>query len=166
MELEVQQPSQTQSDKVYKNINDHHSLPLSMSFIPSLLELAKQTWTKPSSIPQLSRKVENYYKTLRDSTTFLFKHPPPNSLIVDATQNRAHNRSSTTPNNKEGRKVDIVGRRVYTFASFNLRAANYIAAMGVYHCYLWNKVLPSLQSATGEYKTCGLAFHQKAMALA
>ena len=159
MELDVQQPSQSQSDKVYEDINTQQCLPFSMSFIPFLLELAKQIWTKPSSIPQMSCKVENFYRTHGDATAFLFKHPPPNSLIVDATQTRVRNRSSTTPSNKEGRKLDIAGCRGYSLASFNLWAANYIATMGPYHRYLWNKVLPSLQSASGEYKTRGLAFH-------
>ena len=142
-----------------------NNLPLSMSFNPSLLELAKQTWMKPFSIPQMSHKVENFYRTHRDATAFLFKHLQPNSLIVDATQTRTCNRSSTTPNNKESRKLDIAGHRAYSLASFNLCTANYIAAMGAYHRYLWNKAPQSLQSASGEYKTQGLAFHQEAMAL-
>ena len=150
MELDVQQPSQVQSDKVFEDTNEQQTLPLSMSFILSLLELTKQTWTIPSSIQQMSCKVENLYKTHGDNTTFLFKHPPPNSLIVDVTQNRARNHSSTTPNNKEDRKLDIVGCRIYSLAS-TLCAANYIAAMGAYHRYLWNKALPSLQSAAGPW---------------
>ena len=93
-------------------------------------------------------------------------HPPPNSVIVDATQNHSRNRSSATPNNKEGRKLDIIGRRVCSLTSFNLRASNYLAAMGAYHRFLWNKALPSLQSASGEYKPRGLNFHQEATALA
>ena len=166
MELDVQQPSQVQSDKVFEHINDQQTLPLSMSFIPSLLELTKQTWVKPSSVPQISCKVENLYKTHGDNTAFLFKHPPPNSLIVDAIPNRARNRSSTTPNNKEGKKLDIVGHRIYSLASFILRTANYTAAMGAYHHYLWNKAFPSLQSATGKCKCHGLTYHQEAMGLA
>ena len=56
--------------------------------------------------------------------------------------------------------------RVYSLTFFTLRAANYLAAMGAYHRFLWNKALPSLQSAAGVYKARGLAFHQEAIALA
>ena len=38
--------------------------------------------------------------------------------------------------------------------------------MEAYHCYLWNKALPSLHSASGKYKSRGLAFHHEGMALA
>ena len=71
---------------------------------------------------------------------------------------------NSTPNNKEGRKLDIVGHIIYSLASFTLRAANYLATMGAYHHYLWNKALPSLKSASGEYKPCNLAY-KEAMAL-
>ena len=47
-----------------------------------------------------------------------------------------------------------------------LKRSRHLAAMGAYHRYLWNKVLPSLQSSSGEYKAHGLAFHQEATALA
>ena len=38
--------------------------------------------------------------------------------------------------------------------------------MGAYHQYLWNKALPTLQSATDEYKACSLIFPQEPMVLA
>ena len=91
---------------------------LCMGFIPSLLKLIKQSWDKTTSVPQISRRVENLYKTHGDNTAFLSKHLPPNSVIVNATQNRAKNWSNTTPNNKKGRKPNIIGRWVYSLASF------------------------------------------------
>ena len=96
---------------------------------------------------------------------FFYKHPSPNSLIVDAIQSRLCSCSSMTPSNKDGRKLDVAAHRVYSLTSFNLRTANYIAAMGAYHRRLWSQALPSLQSAS-YYKTRGLAYHQEAMALA
>ena len=136
-----------------------------IGFIPSLLKLIKQSWAKPSSVPQISRRVENLYKTHGDNTAFLSRYPPPNSVIVDATQNRAKNQSNTTPNNKEGRKLNIIGHRVYSLGSFILCTANYLATMGAYISFLWNRALPSLQLAQGEYNSRCLTFHQEAMAV-
>ena len=158
----LNKPAQAQTDKVYEDINNQQSLPPSMTFISSLLDLTKETWSTASSIPQILCKVENFYRTHGNDTKFLYKHSPPTSLIVDATQSRTRSCLSTPPPQK-GRKLNVAACWVYSLAPFNLCAANYIAAMGAYHCHLWSKALPSLQSASDEYKMRGLEFHQEAI---
>ncbi|KAJ7320355.1 hypothetical protein JRQ81_019866, partial [Phrynocephalus forsythii] len=61
----------------------------------------KSAWTKLSSTLLMARHIDNMYCTHGDDTNFLAKHPLPNSLIVDATQNRAKSGSNTVPSNKE-----------------------------------------------------------------
>ena len=116
MDLDVQQ----QSDKVYKDINEDQTPPLRMGFIPSLLKLIKQSWAIPSSVQQISRRVKILYKTHSGNTVFLSKHPPPNSVIVDAIQNRAKNQSNATPNNKEGKKLNIIDCWVYSLSVLHI----------------------------------------------
>ena len=146
MDLDIQQPTQSKSDKVCENINEIKHPPLHMQLIPSLLKLTKQSWTKPSSILQMSQRVKNLYKTHGTNTNFLSKYPLPNSVIVDVAQTHSRNHLNVTLNNKEGRKLDIIGHRVYSLASFTLRAANYLAAMGAYYRFLWNKGLGEIQT--------------------
>ncbi|KAJ7329889.1 hypothetical protein JRQ81_016063 [Phrynocephalus forsythii] len=93
---------------------------------------AKEAWTKPSSNPLIPRRIDNFYKTHGEGTDFLMKHPLPNSVIVDANQNRGRSHSNTTLSNKEARKLDLVGRRHYSMASFSLRALSYLCAMEAY----------------------------------
>ena len=87
MDLGVQQPTHFGSDKVYDDIDEDQTPPLQMGFILWLLKLIKQSWSKLSSVPQISQRIKNLYKTHGTDTEFLSKHPPPNSMIVDAMQN-------------------------------------------------------------------------------
>ena len=73
---------------------------------------------------------------------------------------------ASSPNNKEGHKLDIVGRRMYSLVSFVLRVANYSATIGTYRHHLWNLELPVLEVAPEDVRAQGLSFHQEAMLLA
>lgn len=74
--------------------------------------------------------------------------------------------SGSAPNKKEGRKLDILGCRHYSLASFILRVANYMAAMGTYQWHLWNKVLPLINIPPEEHHPKCSSCHQEAMTLA
>lgn len=130
------------------------------------MRLVKEEWDKPSAYQPMSKRVDNLYKTHGDDTTFLVKHPLPNSFIVDGTQMKARHRSASAPSNKEGCKLDVLGRRHYSLASFIFRVSNYVAAMGAYNWHLWNKLQPCLDSLPDEHKQRALVFHQEALSLA
>ena len=108
--------------------------------------------------------MKNLYNTHGSDMGFL-SNPLPNSFVVDATQNRARNRLASTPNNKEDRKLEMLGRRIYSLASFILRVVNSSAAMEAYHCHLWNAVFPALQATPEDLRTSSLACHQETMTL-
>ncbi|KAJ7303349.1 hypothetical protein JRQ81_012292, partial [Phrynocephalus forsythii] len=132
MGLQVQLPTTSDSCKFFGHLNKSKPPQLKMAFIPSMLDREKEAWAKPSSNPLIPRRSDNLYKTHGDSMDFLTKHPLPNSVIVDANQNRGRSHSNTTPSNKEARKLDLIGRRHYSLASFSLRALNYLCAMEAY----------------------------------
>ncbi|KAJ7329823.1 hypothetical protein JRQ81_015997 [Phrynocephalus forsythii] len=60
-------------------------------------------------VPLISRRVDNLYRTHGEGTAFLAQHPLPNSVIVNATQNRAKSQFNTTPSNKKSHKLDMIG---------------------------------------------------------
>lgn len=148
--LSVEQPPPTDSDVIYDDITLEQVQPVSLIFIKSLLKLIKESWAKPSSVPQVSRRVESLYKTQGNEADFLYKHLLPNSLTVKAAQAKSHSRSEIAPTNKEGRKLDGVGKRQYSLVTFVLHAANYLAAMGAYHRHLWNQALHLFNSLPDE----------------
>lgn len=129
LNLKVDQPPQ-ESDMVFEDINAEQTLPLRLPFISSLLKLVKDSWEKPTTMDQIPWRAENFYRIHGEDTNFLTRHPLPNSFVVKATQNKARIQSTSTPSNREGRKIDTIGRRGYSLAAFVLRVSNYMAAMG------------------------------------
>ncbi|KAJ7335333.1 hypothetical protein JRQ81_013274 [Phrynocephalus forsythii] len=105
MDLQVQQPDAEESCKYLGHLSKNKTPPLHLGFIPSLLKHAKSCLSKPASTPLMLRRTDNLYRTHREETTFLAQHPLPNSLIVNASQNRSKNTATSVPSNKEGRKA-------------------------------------------------------------
>ncbi|KAJ7344891.1 hypothetical protein JRQ81_000841 [Phrynocephalus forsythii] len=157
MELQVQQEQTADSCKFFGHLNRRQTAQLRLAFIPSLLDHIKEVWNKPSSAPLMSHRVDNMYRTHGDGTSFLDKHPLPNSLVVDATQNRAKGCS--------GRKLDIIGCHHYSLASFSLRSANYLCAMEAYSRHILLQVAPMLDSLPEEQKAKITALHEELLSL-
>ncbi|KAJ7344874.1 hypothetical protein JRQ81_000824, partial [Phrynocephalus forsythii] len=101
MELQVELPDPKGSCKFFGHLRKHRTPQLRLGFIPSLLQSAKASFTKPSSTPLMPRRTDNLYRTHGEEVDFLARHHLPNSLVVNATQNRAKNTSTSTPSNKE-----------------------------------------------------------------
>lgn len=116
-------------------------------------------------MPQMPRRVESLYKTHGNDTDFLSIHPLPNSVVVKATQFKSRIRSETAPMNKEGRKLDIIGRRQYSYSTFVPRVANYLAAMGAYQRHLWNQALPLFHDLPEDGRLKGTTLHKEAVSL-
>ena len=57
LDLAVEQPISSSRQGV-------QTPPLHLGFIPSLLDLMKESWIKPSSSNPIERRVENLYKTM------------------------------------------------------------------------------------------------------
>ncbi|KAJ7338320.1 hypothetical protein JRQ81_011288 [Phrynocephalus forsythii] len=140
MGLEVQLPDMDDQCKFFGHLNKNWPPPLRLAVIPSLLQRSKAMFAKPSSVALMPRRVDNLYKVHGDDALFLSKHPHPNSLIVNASQNRSKSTSSTTPSNKEAKKLDVIGRRHYSLGSFSLRASNYLVAMQAYTRHFLQKL--------------------------
>ena len=104
--------SQQEKDLVFHDMVQDKTPPPSLSLIPALLDLVKTSWDKSSLTPQIPQKIECHYKTHGSDSDFLVKHPVPNSIMVEATQYKSHSRSSTTPVNRAGRKIDSLGKKV------------------------------------------------------
>ncbi|KAJ7322568.1 hypothetical protein JRQ81_018855 [Phrynocephalus forsythii] len=128
MDIQVQQPGTDESCKFFGHLSKSQAPPLCLGFIPFLMKRVKGAMNKSSPMPLMPRQIDNLYRTHGDDTTFL-KHPLPNSLIVDATQNRVKSHSSATPSNKESGKLDLIVRHHYSLASFSLRISNYLCVM-------------------------------------
>ena len=53
--LEVEQPPPPKQDLMFDDINQDKTPPLSLAFVPAMLDLVKESWDKPPSFLQISR---------------------------------------------------------------------------------------------------------------
>lgn len=86
----------------------------------------------PSSMPAVLPGLEKKYKAPDNSPACLIGQPKPDSIISQAAQRRARNPSVpvTTPPDRDGRKLDTIGKKVSTIAATTVRVANSLAILG------------------------------------
>ncbi|XP_067418813.1 histone-lysine N-methyltransferase SETDB2 [Emydura macquarii macquarii] len=111
-----------------------------------VLKLVKPLWETPASVAPTSKTAERKYYVPLQGFEYLFNHPAPGTLVVDAVNQRdrqgAH---ANTPKNKESKKLDLFGRKVYSTAVLQLHMANYQALLGHYNLNLWSSLQRFLQ---------------------
>lgn len=65
----------------------------------------------------------------------------PNSLLVSAANNRfMSGQTHFTPTDRGGRKIDALGRKVFSSSSMEIKVANYQAVMSHYQFPLWERM--------------------------
>nr|XP_025044280.1 uncharacterized protein LOC112547038 [Pelodiscus sinensis] len=118
----------------------------------------RQFWmwrSRSSRLPQRSRllaKEQTRYFVPSKDMDFLFNHPQPNSLIVDAVhhKNKASQFRILLPN-KDTKKLDLFGRKIYSPSTLMLRIANYAALLSNHNFDNYAK-LPELMQHLPETK--------------
>ena len=145
LKLDLDLPSPPGEDLIFGDIVKERAAPPSIAFVPVIMEIIKEFWEQPSNTPSVPRRTENFYRVHGSDTKFLLKHPIPNSLIVETSCSRPSVKSHVTPVNKEGKKLEIIGRKIYSLIALLLRIINYQTALGAYQKQLWLKILPGLR---------------------
>ncbi|XP_067419398.1 relaxin receptor 2 [Emydura macquarii macquarii] len=103
-----------------------------------VMSIAKALWQTPSSVPATSKGTERKYYVPKENFEFLYSHPAPGTLVVDAANQRdRQGGQGSTPKDKEGRKLDLFGCKVYSTAALQLRVTNHQALLGKYNQNLW-----------------------------
>ncbi|KAG6940159.1 hypothetical protein G0U57_019864, partial [Chelydra serpentina] len=109
---------------------------------PALLEPAKAIWqTLAASLPTCKRADRKYFIPPKGSE-FLFTHLAPNSLVVDTVnQKNKHQSSRFTPADKDSKRLDLFGRKVYASSTLQFQIANYTAVLAKYDHKNYNKFM-------------------------
>lgn len=66
----------------------------------------------------------------------MYSHLPPGSLPMSRTDGQA----SATPKNKDAKRLNLFGRKVYSTASLQLRICNEQALLGKYDFNIWESM--------------------------
>ena len=166
LKLGTKEPPKPKEDLVFGDIVQDKAAPLSLAFIPSLMDIVKESWSLPPNSTQITRRLETLYCTHGEDAEFLLNHPTPNSIVVQSNFSRSASCSKVTPSNREGRKLDVLSRKLYSFAAFLLRVANYQAAMGTYQNQLWTRILSILEGAHAKIKPMLINTYTEALTVA
>ncbi|EMP25731.1 hypothetical protein UY3_17194 [Chelonia mydas] len=88
---------------------------VALPFIKSITETSKNLWQTPVSLAPTAKKSERCYFVPSRAYEHLYTHPPPDSLVVDAANQRERQGfQGSTPKNRDAKKLDLFGRKVYS----------------------------------------------------
>lgn len=113
-----------------------------LPLLPVCLEVLKEAWSKPASIPSTSKDLGSMYRIQLADVKFLLSHPPPpaTSVIVYSATKLKQPRHMAPPD-CEGCQVDTL---VCTISTTQARITNYMAYFAAYALHLANQVTPLL----------------------
>ncbi|XP_054835795.1 lamina-associated polypeptide 2, isoforms alpha/zeta-like isoform X2 [Eublepharis macularius] len=139
LEIDVSSAVPKTKDKLLCRIYGDKPATVGFPMLEGLEEIVEKVWKVPSDLPATSKHIEQMYKIKQGTWQSLIKHPPPSSLIAEEVQHRRSG-SSSVPPDKEGKKMDALGRRQYSTSALALRIANYQTIMARYQLSLWEKL--------------------------
>nr|XP_025046829.1 uncharacterized protein LOC112547842 [Pelodiscus sinensis] len=101
-------------------------------------KLSKTLWQTPASIAPTQKGVERRYYVPQEGHEYLFTHPAPGSIVVQAAaQKERQGPPGPTPKAKEPRRLDLLGRKAYATGGLQLRIANQQLMLRRYAFNMW-----------------------------
>ncbi|XP_064418918.1 uncharacterized protein LOC135352521 [Latimeria chalumnae] len=96
----------------------------------------------PTSVLPAHRRIARQYLVPNDNGPPLSSHPSAESTVALAANDQARSRQvfSSAPPEKDARRWDALGKKVYTSASLNVRISSFLAHMSQYDHDLWDEV--------------------------
>lgn len=96
-----------------------------------------------------SRKLDQMYRVQKAAATFLELHPKPYLVLVSSSSRPK--RSYSAPLDKEGKKLDLLGRHFYPAGALDIKTSASLGQMGSSVCsvpvWLWEQPRPLLDAA-------------------
>ncbi|EMP24866.1 Basement membrane-specific heparan sulfate proteoglycan core protein, partial [Chelonia mydas] len=124
---EVEEPSDSLFDVLSATALARVALPLH----EGVVKISNALWQILSSLPPISKRAERKYFVPAKGHEYLYPHP--NSLVVKVVNHKEHQgQPAPTPKNKDSRRLDLFGQKLYSSSRFQLRVANHQALLGRY----------------------------------
>ncbi|XP_078520177.1 uncharacterized protein LOC144784935 [Lissotriton helveticus] len=129
---------------LYDFKEQHQRSVKSIPIIEHVWEEGMKIMQSPATVIPVLPRLEKKYKAPEGSPACLIGQPKPDSVISQAAQSKSKNPSTplTTPPDKDGRRLDNVGKRFSSMASLLVRAANALAILGRYDRQMWCDMEP------------------------
>nr|XP_025046823.1 uncharacterized protein LOC112547838 [Pelodiscus sinensis] len=113
-----------------RNIKHTHQPKISLPLDAAILEIADDIWQLPASAPPTNKKADKKYFVPAKGMEFLFTHPQPNSLVVDAVQQKAK-----MPQHKLLPQTETVSVSIYSDVNFTPRQHSLYEWPIIPHCW-------------------------------
>ncbi|EMP34365.1 hypothetical protein UY3_08478 [Chelonia mydas] len=108
----------------------------------AIMDPAKNMWQTPATIPSICKRADRKYYVPSMGSEFLFTCPAPNSLVVEAAnQKNKKQHLQSTPSGKDSKRMDLLGRKVYVSSMLQFRVANYAALLAEYDHRNYRKLM-------------------------
>lgn len=127
----LQTPLEEVKDQIlYTTSSSKIALPVNKA----LLDPAKLIWQTLAFISRTCKRADKKYYMPSKDVYFLFSHPSPNSIVVDAVNShgKPHHAKSTSYD-KYLKRFDLFGRKACSSATLQFRIANYQALLAKYN---------------------------------
>ncbi|KAM9173768.1 uncharacterized protein ACDP82_000767 [Pangshura tecta] len=104
-----------------------------LRLIKMIADTSCTLWQTPALLAPMAKKTERCYFVPSKGHEHLYTHPPPDSLVVDAANQRERQGfPGSTPKNREAKKLNLFGRQVYSTGGLQLCIANERAIVSWY----------------------------------
>ena len=128
-----------------------------VQFLPMLggfLEPVQQIFQDPVKGRPITPRVEKKYKPSPNDPLYIKGHVSPDSLVVVAARKRANCQATgdSPPPDKEGKRLESIGKRVNIQAASQMRVANSIGLLSRYNRAQWDEMEDILQYLPDEQK--------------
>ncbi|XP_075775727.1 integrator complex assembly factor WDR73 isoform X1 [Pelodiscus sinensis] len=115
--------------RLFKNLQSSQREKIAIPIDEAIMELADEIWQTPASVPPTNKRADKRYFVPPEGADFLFFHPRPNSLVVDAARYRSKLPQYKNTVEKDNKRLDLFGRKLYSSSTLLLRIANYAALL-------------------------------------
>lgn len=120
-------------DPITDVVGDDAPVRVALPFIRTIQKNSATIWQSPSSVAPTARGVERKYSVPPQGYEYLYVHPTPDSLVVQSVNDRErHGQPAAAPKAKDARRMDLLGRKIYSAGGLQLRIANQMALLSRY----------------------------------
>ncbi|EMP29536.1 Ras-specific guanine nucleotide-releasing factor 2 [Chelonia mydas] len=93
-----------------------------------ILNIVIAHWQTPSSIPPTSKRAKKKYFIPTNRFEYLYTHLPPGSLVMSAANEKdRQGPANSTPKNKETKRLDLFGRKIYSTVSLQFQTGGVLS---------------------------------------
>ncbi|EMP37873.1 hypothetical protein UY3_04938, partial [Chelonia mydas] len=108
----------------------------------AIMDPAKTIWQTPATSTPTCKQADRKYFIPSKGSEFLFTHPAPNSLAVEAAnQKNKHQFPRSIPTVKDSKRLDLLDRKVYASSTLQFRISNYSAILAKYDHKNYEKLM-------------------------